>query len=42
MKNLPSPSTAERNQQRKLSYFPSFWWLLVALAAIVIVVVVTH
>jgi hypothetical protein len=42
MKNLPSPSTAERNQERKLSYLPPLWSLLVVLAAIVIVAVVTH
>jgi hypothetical protein len=42
MKNLPSPSTAERNQQRKLSYLPPFWSLLLVLAAIVLIVVVTR
>lgn len=42
MKNLPSPSTAERNQQRKLAYVPPLWSLLVVLAAIVIVIAVTH
>jgi hypothetical protein len=39
MKHLPSPTVAERNQQRKLAFLPPVWPLL-AIAAIVAVIVI--
>jgi hypothetical protein len=42
MKHLPSPTSAERNQRRKLQYLPSVWWFVAAIAAIVVVTIVTH
>jgi hypothetical protein len=43
MKNMPSPAKAERNQRRKLQYFPPVWPLLVAIAVVIVVVLlVSH
>jgi hypothetical protein len=42
MKNLPSPSTAERNQRRKLAYLPPLWPLAIVLAAIALFVVLAR
>jgi hypothetical protein len=42
MPRLPSPTTAERNQRRKLQYVPSMWWLLAIVAVIAVVVLVTR
>jgi hypothetical protein len=35
MDHLPSPTTAERNQKRKLQYLPPVWPLLLIVALIV-------
>jgi hypothetical protein len=43
MKNLPSPAKAERNQRRKLQYFPPVWPLVaIIVIAIIIAIVVSH
>jgi type VI protein secretion system component VasF len=42
MKDLPSPAEAERNQRRKLQYFPPVWPLLAIVAIVVIVAYVWH
>ena len=40
MDHLPSPSTAERNQRRKLQYLPPVWPLLLIVAVIIAIAVV--
>jgi hypothetical protein len=43
MKNMPSPAKAERNQRRKLQYFPPVWPLLAIIVLVVAIVwVVSH
>jgi hypothetical protein len=42
MDHLPSPTVAERNQRRKLSYLPPVWPLLVIAAIVVVIVVALH
>jgi hypothetical protein len=43
MKNMPSPAKAERNQRRKLQFFPPVWPLIAVVAIVVIVaIIVSH
>jgi type VI protein secretion system component VasF len=43
MKNMPSPAKAERNQRRKLQYFPPVWPLLAVIVLVVVIVfLVSH
>jgi hypothetical protein len=43
MKNMPSPAKAERNQRRKLQYFPPVWPLLAVIVGVVVIVfLVSH
>jgi uncharacterized membrane protein YidH (DUF202 family) len=39
MKRMPSQARAERNQRRKLQYFPPIWPLLAVIALVVVIVV---
>ncbi|HEX3825458.1 MAG TPA: hypothetical protein VHV79_13450 [Mycobacteriales bacterium] len=38
MKDMPSPSVAERNQRRKLEYLPPVWPFIVVVALVAIIV----
>jgi hypothetical protein len=42
MDHLPSPTSAERNQERKRSYLPPAWPLLAIPVVVVIVILVTR
>jgi hypothetical protein len=42
MHESPSPATAERNQRRKLAYFPPVWPLLLGILLIVLIVWLAH
>jgi hypothetical protein len=38
MKDMPSPSVAERNQRRKLEYLPPVWPFIAVIALVAIIV----
>jgi hypothetical protein len=42
MDHLPSPTVAERNQRRKLSYLPPVWPLFAIAAIVAMIVLVTR
>jgi hypothetical protein len=42
MDHMPSPSSAERTQRRKLAYLPPAWPLLVIAVVVTVVVLVMH
>ena len=41
MKNMPSPSRAERNQERKLAFIP-MWPIVGAIVVVVALVLILH
>jgi hypothetical protein len=42
MDHLPSPTVAERNQRRKLSYLPPVWPLVAIIAIVVAIVLIVR
>jgi hypothetical protein len=42
MKDMPSPSVAERNQRRKLQFIPPIWPLVLGLVVIVAIVMLVR